>query len=154
MAPEERLKQLEQENRDVREQLAQQQEQIERLSQHIQALQDRLAKTSRNSSLPPSSDRFGRQPKSLRKKSGKKAGGQPGHQGHSLMWSPSPDEVIVHPLHTCQHCHAELDTVLAQRYERRQVVDLPVVRLMVQEHQAECKQCPVCHQFACAPFPE
>ena len=67
MTPEERLHQLEQENRDVREQLAQREEQIEQLIEHITALEARLAKNSRNSSLPPSSDRFVRQPKSLRK---------------------------------------------------------------------------------------
>jgi transposase len=153
MTPEERLHHLEQENRDLREQLAQREEQIGQLIEHITALEERLAKNSRNSSLPPSSDRFVRQPKSLRKKSGKKAGGQPGHQGRTLMWSEKPDEVIVHPLCCCQYCQSDLHLVSVCAYERRQVIDVPEPRLLVQEHQAEHKQCPACQSMSCAPFP-
>src|SRR5215472_1545510 len=151
MSPEERLHQLEHENRDLCEQLAQREQQIEQLIEHITALEDRLAKNSRNSSLPPSSDRFVRQPKSLRKKSGKKTGGQPGHQGRTLMWSEKPDEVIVHPLTCCPSCQSDLQRVSVCAYERRQVVDVPAPRPLVQEHQAEHKQCPVCRRRSCAP---
>ena len=151
MTPEERLQQLEQENRDVREQLAHRDERIEQLIEQVKALEERLAKNSRNSSLPPSSDRFVRQPKSLRKKSGKKAGGQPGHPGHTLMWSEKPDEVIVHPLTCCPYCQSDLHLVSVCGYERRQVVDVPEPRPLVQEHQAEHKQCPVCRRRSCAP---
>ena len=131
MTPEEQLRQLEQENRHLKEQLAQRDDLIERLMQRIAALEEQMRKNSHNSSLPPSSDRFVRQPKSLRKKSGKKAGGQPGHPGHSLQWSQTPDEVMLHPLASCPHCHSDLQTVLPVGYERRQVVDVPAVRLLV-----------------------
>ena len=56
--------------------MQQMQEQIAGLTQHVKDLQDRLAKDSHNSSLPPSSDRFARQPKSLRTRSEKKTGGK------------------------------------------------------------------------------
>src|SRR6266852_9585599 len=69
------------------------QQQTDRLSEQVQALQERLKKDSHNSHLPPSSDRFHRQPKSLRKPSGKKPGGQSGHPGNTLLLSPSPDLV-------------------------------------------------------------
>src|SRR5947209_7380860 len=72
------------------------QEQMTGLTQQVKALQDRLAKNSRNSSLPPSSDRFGRQPKSLRPKSEKKPGGQQGHPGTTLRFTEVPDEVLEH----------------------------------------------------------
>ncbi len=52
--------------------------------ERIKTFEGRQAKDSHNSSLPPSSDRFGRMPKSLCKKSGKKPGGQPRYQGHTL----------------------------------------------------------------------
>src|SRR5260370_42137686 len=76
--------------------MQQMQEQIAGLTQQVKDLQDRLAKNSHNSSLPPSSDRFVRQPKSLRTKSEKKTGGQEGHQGTTLQFSHVPDEVIEH----------------------------------------------------------
>src|SRR5579859_7722862 len=60
-------------------------EHISGLSEQLKTLQERLAKDSHNSHLPPSSDRFTRKPKSLRKKSEKKSGGQPGHRGSSLQ---------------------------------------------------------------------
>jgi transposase len=103
--------------------------------------------------LPPSSDRFVRQPRSLRKKSGKKTGGQPDHQGTTLMWSEKPDSVVIHSLTCCPHCRSDLHTVPACAYERRQVVDVPEPRSLVEEHQAEQKQCPGCKQVSSASFP-
>jgi transposase len=65
---------------------------IAELQKQVKTLQDRLVKDSHNSSLPPSSDRFVRQKKtkSLRKKSEKKVGGQPGHVGQTLQLSATP----------------------------------------------------------------
>src|SRR6266852_3372604 len=110
----EELAQSQQANQDLREGLKQAiiaigsgQERVKVLEGLIDSLQERIktlerqqAKDSHNSSLPPSSDRFVRAPKSLRKKSGKKAGGQEGHPGATLRWHACPDEVIVHPV-TC-----------------------------------------------------
>jgi transposase len=64
MKPEEELIQLRAENQAQREQLAQRDELISLLLQRVQALEERLAKDSHNSSLPPSSNRFTRQKKS------------------------------------------------------------------------------------------
>src|SRR5256886_3081955 len=130
-----------------------QKQQITQLSEQVKGLQERVAKDSHNSHLPPSSDRFGRQPRSLRKKSGKKPGGQEGHPGRTLLFSPTPDEVIIHAVHRCEHCQRDLVQVSAHAIERRQVVDVPAPRLLVQEHQAERKQCPDCQQITAAPFP-
>ena len=153
MTPEERLREMEQENTVLREQLSQRDELIEQLQQRLHLLEERLSKNSHNSHLPPSSDRFVRQPKSLRKKSGKKPGGQEGHPGKTLMWSEIPDEVIVHPVTCCEHCQSDLQAVPPVQIERRQVVDVPAPRLLVHEHHAERKQCPACHQITAAPFP-
>jgi transposase len=130
-----------------------QQQQISQLSEQVKGLQERLAKDSHNSHLPPSSDRFGRQPRSLRKKSGKNPGGQQGHPGRTLLFSPTPDEVIIHAVQRCEHCQRDLSQVSAHGIERRQVVDMPAPRLLVQEHQAERKQCPACQQITAAAFP-
>src|SRR5258708_29954262 len=133
--------------------LSMQQEQLTQFAEQVKALQERLAKDSHNSHLPPSSDRFSRQPKSLRKKSGKKPGGQEGHPGRTLLFSPTPDEILIHPVQRCEHCQRDLAQVAVHAIERRQVVDMPAPRLLVQEHQAERKQCPACQQMTAAAFP-
>jgi transposase len=128
-------------------------EQHSKLVEQVKSLQERLAKDSHNSHLPPSSDRFGRKPKSLRTKSEKKAGGQPGHPGSSLRWSCSPDEVVEYHVLACEACQHDLHTVAPCHVERRQVIDVPAPRLMVREYCAEQKQCPVCQHITAAPFP-
>ena len=130
------------------------QKQLSELAQQVQALQERVKQDSHNSHLPPSSDRFHRQPKSLRTKSGKKPGGQVGHPGSSLMLWPTPDQVQVHAVEVCQHCQADLHQVQSLQVERRQVVDLPPKRVVVIEHQAQQKYCPRCQQISTATFPQ
>lgn len=154
MTPEERIEQLEREKSQLQEQLAQRDTLIEQLLQRVQALEERLGKDSHNSHLPPSSDRFVRQPKSLRKKSGKNPGGQTGHPGQSLSFSSSPDEVVRHRVECCPSCSHDLHAVQACGLQRRQVVDLPSPRLIVREHQAERKICPQCQYQTTAPFPQ
>jgi transposase len=155
MKPEEELIQLRAENQALREQLAQRDELIAQLLQRLQLLEERVAKDSHNSSLPPSSDRFGRQKKtrSLRTSSGKKAGGQQGHQGATLERSETPDEVIALPVRACQHCQADLSASPPRRIERRQVVDVPEPRLQVTEYQGEWKQCPDCQGYTSPAWP-
>lgn len=163
----EALEQAQQANQDLREGLKQAlmaigagQERVQVLEGLIAGLQERLktlerqqAKDSHNSSLPPSSDRFVRVPKSLRKASGKKPGGQKGHQGHHLRQVETPDEVLIHPVLSCDSCQQDVRLHPAALPERRQVIDLPPKRLWVTEHQVEEKQCPRCLQLTRASFP-
>jgi transposase len=139
MTPEEEVISLRQENQALRERIRVQQEQIDvqqsviaglqqqtdLLAEQVQALQERLKKDSHNSHLPPSSDRFHRQPKSLRKRSSKQPGGQSGHAASTLLLSPTPDTMIVHPVEVCQHWKLDLRAVESLQVERRQVLDLP-----------------------------
>src|SRR6266436_503614 len=161
MTPEEELLQLRREKSQWQEELAQRDEQIAQMQQQLkqlgeqmQALQEQLKKDSHNSHLPPSSDRFHRQPRSLRKSSGKKAGGQLGHPGSTLLLSQTPDTVIVHTVEQCEHCQRDLRDVESLQVERRQVIDLPPKRVLVIEHQAQQKCCPTCQQISSAPFPD
>jgi hypothetical protein len=160
MTIEEELVYLREENTVLREQLAQRDELIQQqhgeqmsgLSEQLKALQDRLAKDSHNSHLPPSSDRFVRKPKSLRKKSEKQSDGQPGHAGSSLAWTTTPDEIIEQHVERCEACQHDLQAVAACGGERRQVVDLPSPRLVVREYRAEQKEAARKPQRATSPM--
>jgi len=92
----------------------------------VQALEDQIAKNSRNSGKPPSSDGYDRPaPKSLRKRSRKKSGGQAGHIGYTLKAVEKPEHVEVHRVEQCTHCHSSLRKVQGKCYEKRQVFDVP-----------------------------
>jgi len=140
----EELEQSQQANQDLREGLKQAIIAIDSFQERIKTLERQQAKDSHNSSLPPSSDRFVRAPKSLRHKSEKKPGGQEGHPGTTLRFAEAPDEVIEHRVSVCASCQHDLREVQACVTLRRQVVDMPAPRLLVQEHRAEQKQCPRC----------
>jgi transposase len=123
------------------------------LRERVSTLEQRQAKNSKNSSLPPSSDRFVRIPKSLRKQSGKPRGGQAGHEGHALHQVETPDTILIHRVEHCAHCHYDLSVAPARIAEKRQVIDVPAKRLWTTEHQAEEKQCPACRHLTRACFP-
>ncbi len=154
LTPEARIAELEAENASLREQ-------VQVLAAHVQELQARLAKDSHNSGKPPSSDGLARPPrprrtKSLRTPSGKKAGGQVGHRGATLQLvaTAQADAVVEHRPAVCAACHRQLpaDALVVLR-ERRQVQDLPPVRLVVTEHQALRVRCPACQAVTAGTFP-
>lgn len=125
------------------------------LAESVQKMEDRLAKNSSNSDKPPSSEGLNKPaPKSLRKRSGKKSGGQPGHQGQTLKAVAQPDRVVVQRLRECPHCHTSLEEVETNGRVKRQVFDLPIVKIEVTEYQAEIKCCPSCGEESKAIFPE
>jgi transposase len=124
------------------------------LASRMQALEDRLAKNSSNSGKPPSSDGYNKPaPKSLRKRHGKKSGGQPGHTGYTLKVVKNPDKIQIHRVKQCFHCQTALEELEADDHEKRQVFDVPRVRIEVTEHQAEIKHCPQCGEVNKAAFP-
>ena len=70
-------------------------EQVAKLTARIEELTPQ--KNSNNSSKPPSEGRLEKPaPKSLRGKSGKKQGGQPGHKGTRMKLDREPDHIEEH----------------------------------------------------------
>jgi transposase len=121
----------------------------------IQVLEDRLSRNSNNSNKPPSSDGLNKPaPKSLRRRRGKRSGGQPGHPGNTLKAVEHADHIEVHRVKECRHCHSSLENVVVIKHEHRQVFDLPKTRIEVTEHQAEVKVCPQCGERNKGAFPE
>jgi len=134
-----------------------QESQIKELNERVQALEARLNQNSRNSSKPPSTDFYVKEkpnPKSRRRKSGKKPGGQEGHLGTTLSMVDNPDEVIEHSLSYCEECGCTLESIEVEAYERRQIFDIPPVTLIVMEHKSQIKTCPHCGKLNKAVFPE
>jgi len=133
--------------------IIQQAARIAELEERLKSLEDQINKNSHNSSKPPSTDTF-RKIKGQRKPSGKSVGGQKGHKGHTLEMAEKPDHVIVHPVIKCESCGRFLCDTETTSYERRQVFDLPPIKVEVFEHQAERKICPNCGCLNKATFPK
>jgi transposase len=118
-------------------------------------LKRRLGQNSRNSSKPPSSDSVFTKPapKSLRRKSGRKPGGQPGHPGSTLTLVSDPNKRVRHEPGPCSGCGAGLAGAPEVGVERRQVFDLPPITVRVTEHQLIARRC-VCGATTCGAAPE
>jgi len=123
----------------------------------IKELERRLGLNSANSGKPPSSDGYQKKPRptNLRERTGKKPGGQEGHEGKNLRQVETPDKVVDHWPSACAGCGARLDLEQATGYRRRQVFDLPKPRSVeVTEHRAHRCDCPCCGQETEARFPD
>jgi len=131
------------------------QQEIAGLSAQVAQLQARLNQDSHNSHQPPSSDGPAKRPRprSLRKRSGKKSGGQPGHPGTTRYVVDEPDLIMAHVPTACGACGASLDTAPEIGRERRQVIELPAPRPDVTEHQAVHKACLACQAVTAGVFP-
>src|SRR4051812_47306847 len=135
--------------------IAQLQARIAEQDAEIAELKRRLAASSRNSSKPPSSDGLDRPaPKSLRGRSGRQPGGQPGRQGRTLRQVSVPDEGMVHEPGACAGCGANLpagDRPAAMI--RRQVFDIPKITVRVVEHRLVSRRCGGCGMVTSAAGP-
>ena len=129
-------------------------EQIQRLEKRVAQQDERIARlereakrSSRNSSQPPSQDPPGA-PKRGKDRSGRRAGGQPGHEGKGRPLLPAwaVDEVVDHwPRECgCGHVFGDADRVAAGEPARHQVEELPVMAVRVIEHRCQRVRCPDC----------
>jgi transposase len=120
-----------------------------RLEARVAELEQRLNRSSRNSSLPPSQDPPSAPPRSREPGSGRERGGQPGHEGKSRPLLPLErvDEVVEHwpeCCRACAHSFGEEERFDAAAPQRHQVAELPPIAVTVSEHRLHRVRCPAC----------
>lgn len=131
------------------ERLAQRDVLIEQLRTQLAAAQQRIARVGapvgaepRNSDRPPSSEELAKPaPGSLRRRSGRKPGGQPEHPGSTLRQAGRPDVVLGHEPKACLACGDGLAGAAEVGSTRRQVFEIPPMRARVTEHQMVTRRC-------------
>ena len=124
------------------------------LATELASLRERMDRSSRNSSKPPSGDGPGFRPPERRKGSGRKRGGQPGHPGAGpeLLPIERVDEVLEHHPQACRRCGQLLEGVDPEPL-RHQVIEIPPITPLVIEHRLHRLVCPCCSRRTCAALP-
>ena len=128
---------------------------VQRLEATVQHLTERLQQDSRTSSRPPSSDppqATAKRPR--REPSGRRPGGQPGHEGHTRGVMPVEAVDVVCPVkpERCRRCQHPLSGE-DPHPQRHQVTDIPPVQPVVTEYQLQQLVCPVCGEVTQAELP-
>ncbi|HXZ73314.1 MAG TPA: IS66 family transposase [Streptosporangiaceae bacterium] len=127
---------------------------IAELLARVAELERRLGQNSHNSNRPPSSEGYAKPaPKSRRRQGQRGTGGQPGHPGTTLCQVEEPDRVLVQRPQRCQRCDRSLRRARVSSVERRQVFDLPELRLQSTEYRIEHRRCR-CGHTSMAAVPE
>ena len=150
----------------LRRELAEQSEQIAEKEKQIADLERQLVgrkQNSTNSSKPPSSDGLAGEPRQRgrRRKSRRKAGGQPGHRGayRPLIAAERVDEIRTVLPEQCQHCGRSLPAEIEQArttvaVQRHQVTEMPPIQARVIEYQCHRVVCPECGKSTRAAVPD
>ncbi len=155
------------------DQIAEQQKQIADAARQIADAEKQIAdlerqlalhkQNSTNSSKPPSSDGLAGEPRQRgrRKKSRRKAGGQPGHRGAHRPLLPLSQVNEIRPVlpPQCQRCGHTLPTQLdgvqtTGEPQRHQVTELPPIQARTIEYQCHRVVCPECGESTRAALPE
>jgi transposase len=121
----------------------------ERLEARVAELERRLNRSSRNSSLPPSQDPPSAPKRPGWKGSGRRRGGQPGHEGrYRRLLSPDRvDEIVEYwpaRCRSCAHVFVAGELLDAVEPRRHQVAELPPIAVRVIEHRLHGVCCPEC----------
>jgi transposase len=122
--------------------------QVARQGERIAQLERQVKRSSRNSSQPPSADPPGTSPRRGKDPSGRKPGGQPGHEGKGRPLLPAwrVDEFVDHWPGGCGcgHMFGEDERVAVGQPARHQVEELPVMATIITEHRCQRLRCPDC----------
>jgi len=128
-----------------------------RLEARVAELEQRLSRSSRNSSLPPSADPPSAPPRPRQAASGRERGGQPGHKGTSrlLLTLERVDEVVEHWPRRCRcgHVFCTTEREAVGEPARHQVAELPPTAVILSEHRLQRLRCPDCGATTRAQLP-
>jgi transposase len=114
---------------------------IQKLTARIEELESQLRKNSSNSHKPPSTEPFKKPIKNNRVKGMRKQGGQPGHEGKTLMLSENPDITINCKTEGFCECGQEINLLPIETIEKRQKIDIPEKLYEITEYQVEVRKC-------------
>jgi transposase len=129
--------------------------QNEQLKQEIIVLKERVNQNSGNSSKPPSTDGYNKpNPKSSRKKSGKKAGGQFGHPGHGKKPPEHIDERRELRVEACPYCGKGMAEGSGKLVETRYVQEIPEITIKTIAYEQYETKCPHCGKTSRGGVPE
>lgn len=148
------LASLRQENIQLRQENAQLRQENHRLKMRVEELERRLGQNSHNSSKPPSSDSPSAPPRAPRVPSGRRPGGQPGHQRNQRDLLP-PERVHKTIPVKPEHCKGCGNPLFGEdpNPQRHQVTDLPPIEPIVTEYQIHALACARCHTLNVAALP-
>jgi transposase len=121
---------------------------VEQAEKRIRDLEERLSRNSRNSHNPPSGDPLNAPKPPSKAPTGRKRGGQLGHEGKNRNLVP-PEEVdhfVIHTPPACENCHQDFlaEVPTHPPVLRHQVVDLPEKVYEVTEHRVYAVTCDLC----------
>jgi transposase len=127
---------------------------VEALLGRVAELEARLGQNSNNSSKPPSSDSPGARREQKKPPTGRKPGGQPGHQKHEreLLPAEKVDRVIDLVPEQCGKCGRGLRG-RDKEPRRHQVIDIPPIKPEVAEFRCHELECDGCGATTRAPLP-
>ena len=130
------------------------QQQVVTLGERVSAVEERTRRSSRNSSQPPSSDPPNAPAPPQGRRSGRKQGGQPGHEGHGRPLLPpgQVDRVVEAKPAACGGCGHPLPGTDPQP-ARHQVTEVPPVRPVVTEYRRHTLRCLGCGAATAADWP-
>jgi len=130
-------------------------EEIEMLKAEIERLKAQLSKNSKNSSIPPSKNKFGERYRKENNKEKQKAGGTEGHKGKNLKVSENPTEIIYHSPERCEYCGRTLENEPESKINEkcRQEIEIKIEKIIINHYTTE-KCCPHCKNKTEGKYPE
>jgi transposase len=145
---------LRKENKQLRKELVKLKKENARLQERLAKLEGRLGQNSSNSSLPPSSDPPWTSVPPPKPGSGRKPGGQPGHQGHQRELVPEADVDVIIPVKPkqCRDCGGALHGE-DPAPRRHQVAEIPKIKPSITEYQLHALCCDRCNTVTTADLP-